>query len=149
MSLCRLIYKSISNITATEDAVLKKLQHQAAFKNKEFDICGILFSSDSKFLQILEGNPKHIRRLYSNIMKDKRHHAVELITYTDITKTEYSDWSMKLVDLNNLGSKYRKLLEQTTQTMFAQKYEDVIKAHRSIREIIKQMQTGMESNISE
>ena len=78
MNSCRLIYKSIANSTATNDSVLKKLEQQAASKNKEFGICGILFFSDDQFLQILEGQPKYVRRLFSNITKDERHQDVEV-----------------------------------------------------------------------
>ena len=147
MSSCRLIYKSIAYSMATNDAALTELEHQAAYNNKKFEICGILFFSDDRFLQVLEGDPKYVRRLYLNIIKDERHHDVELITYTEITKPEFTDWSMNLVDLNNLDSKYRELLEQNTQLMITQKYKEAMQAHREIKEVLEKMKTSMESNL--
>ncbi len=112
MNPCRLIYRSIAEAKVLNSDSLAYLENQSANNNRRYGICGLLIVSDGRFLQVLEGIPKFVNRIYSKIIQDDRHHDVELIDYKDIIKPEFIDWSMKVVDLDDLDSNTRDLLEK-------------------------------------
>ena len=110
MSIARLIYRSIADKQVLNTSSLLKLENQASNNNRKFNISGLLILSDGRFLQVLEGEPKFVNKIYNKIVQDKRHHDVELISYERVTKHEFNDWSMKLFNLENIAEPITKLL---------------------------------------
>ncbi len=43
---------------------------------------------------MLEGERAVVNRLYANIMKDPRHHDVQILAFDEITRRRYPAWSM-------------------------------------------------------
>jgi hypothetical protein len=46
------------------------------------------------FIQVLEGERSTVNRLYNTIIKDKRHHDVELVAIEEIDARKFPNWSM-------------------------------------------------------
>lgn len=46
------------------------------------------------FLQCLEGSRTNVNNAYHKILNDKRHSRIVLLDYKEITKREFSNWSM-------------------------------------------------------
>lgn len=58
------------------DLLIKSTKH-----NNDFDITGVLLSSDTNFFQLIEGEEEAVKILYAHIEKDTRHH--NLIKFVD------------------------------------------------------------------
>jgi len=87
---------------------LVKLENRAS-NNRRFNISGILVISGGRFLQVIEGQARFVNRLYANIVQDKRHQDVELISYAEVPKSEFIDWDMKVFSLDNIDENMREL----------------------------------------
>lgn len=112
MNLCHLIYKSIANNEAVCPEQLSKLINKASSNNRKLGLSGILAMSDSRFLKLLEGSSKFVNELYCKIVKDPRHHQVELISFEDNVHTEFTDWSMVLLELDKIDTSAQSFLRK-------------------------------------
>lgn len=110
MKTCRLIYRSIATKGVLNENLLARLENLASNNNRRFNISGILVVSNGRFLQVIEGQTRFINRLYSNIVQDKRHHDVELLSYSEVSQPEFIDWDMKVFSLDNIDESVRELL---------------------------------------
>ena len=81
---------------------IDKLVAQAAEKNAELGITGILMTSGRLFFQVIEGPAAEIDALYEIISNDERHVDVLLLNAEENVKTRiFPDWSMRKVDLDS------------------------------------------------
>ncbi len=112
MTPCRLIYRSIAGNEVLQPEQLSTLANNAANNNRRLGLHGILIISGNRFLQLLEGPSKHINELYCKIVKDPRHHQIELISFETLVKAEFIDWSMKLLELDKIDTGVRSLLSK-------------------------------------
>jgi hypothetical protein len=62
--------------------------------NQKLDITGLLLSSPSHFMQIMEGEEESVRSAYERICKDPRHHAHVILRETHIEERQFGDWTM-------------------------------------------------------
>lgn len=72
-----------ANILATASA------HNAAHA-----VTGVLCQGQGLYLQVLEGDRGEINRLYGRILRDPRHHDVQLLAFDEITARRYPRWTM-------------------------------------------------------
>lgn len=83
-------------------ADIDTLVQNAALKNKDLDITGILIASGRMFFQVIEGPSRHVDQLYDAIKKDTRHKNVYLLNSDwGVTSRMFPNWSMKRVDLDS------------------------------------------------
>ena len=115
MGRCRLIYQSISTEEIISNEALSALMGLAARNNQRDEITGLLLLSGDHFLQVLEGDSKKVNQLFGKIVRDERHHSVELISFESIGTSYFPDWSMRLVDLYNLPGDSRSSLMEKYQ----------------------------------
>ena len=81
------------------------LASQAAKKNAENDITGVLMAKGGVFFQIIEGPEDNIDRLFTNILKDPRHEKViTLGIQTGDLKRLFPNWHMKEINLDTTTS---------------------------------------------
>jgi hypothetical protein len=96
-----LIYSSVEQILFDEDQ-LKILLNQSRDFNQENNITGILLyvrgqqitKSKGRFMQLLEGDERIIRKLYEKIEKDNRHESVVLLQFGKYERRCFTDWSL-------------------------------------------------------
>lgn len=62
--------------------------------NARLDITGLLLFIDGGFLQILEGEERAVRELYSRIAADPRHSNLRLMLDRGVPARAFADWSM-------------------------------------------------------
>lgn len=93
MFLCRLIYVSETSLQPM-DAAVSEIINTAKAHNEQYDITGGLFLHDGYFVQCLEGRRGYVNQLYNSILKDIRHHNVQLLSFTDISERLFGQWSM-------------------------------------------------------
>ncbi len=110
MKRCRLIYRSLAKDSTLKSNAVADIYKTAQENNKKDGIVGILILSGKQFLQVLEGPVRYVNQLYHRIGNDPRHDKVELIKYELIDTPYFFDWSMKLLELDNLPAKDKEKL---------------------------------------
>ena len=82
--------------------------------NSRTGITGALLYQDGNFVQVLEGDKDQVRRLFTRIEADPRHHQVIEVVDGDIAEPDFPQWSMAFGDLSHdttqLGHQVRELL---------------------------------------
>jgi hypothetical protein len=62
--------------------------------NQKLELTGLLLSSPSHFMQILEGEEDVVRSAYERICRDPRHHAHVILRETRVDERQFGDWTM-------------------------------------------------------
>ncbi len=110
MTLYRLVYASqaIPNLGYAD---LADILTRSERNNASASITGMLCYGNGMFLQLLEGNRPSLSTTYHRIAQDPRHHSPELIYCAEVTHRHFTDWGMKVVDLNtNLSGPVQRVL---------------------------------------
>lgn len=91
--LSQLVYVSNRkpNCTAAE---IDKILESCKKNNPPLDITGVLLYSDTKFIQLVEGEAKVITSLYDKIKSDDRHSNAMMISYNPIKEKSFPSWHM-------------------------------------------------------
>lgn len=91
--LSQLVYVSNRkpNCTAAE---IDKILTSCKKNNPPLDITGILLYSETKFIQLVEGEAKVIMGLYDKIKADDRHSNTMMIAYSPIKEKSFPSWHM-------------------------------------------------------
>jgi len=93
MSLRQLIYVSALSPHA-EPACVVDILRVSASRNALNHITGMLLYAQGSFLQVLEGDPLTLSKLYLKICNDPRHtQALKLVEF-EIDEREFGQWSM-------------------------------------------------------
>lgn len=96
--LSTLIYRS--RLSRTFDpALLAGMVDRARARNVELQLTGILIFDGSHFLQVLEGVPESVDRLYEVICRDPRHDNVVELLRDYAAKRRFNNMGMALFDL--------------------------------------------------
>ncbi|MBB6236381.1 hypothetical protein HDC90_000992 [Pedobacter sp. AK013] len=144
-----LIYTSVESDLFNKDE-LKVLLNQCKDFNNRNNITGILLyvrgqqitKSKGRFMQLLEGDERIIRRLFKKIVNDERHESVALLQIGKYDRRCFTDWSVGFeqaaeelyqslsghFDLNDLVSRCNKLGATDVPLQFLQKLSSNNKA---------------------
>ncbi|QKG55722.1 BLUF domain-containing protein [Hymenobacter sp. BRD128] len=76
------------------EADLLQLLKQARGFNEQAGITGVLMYSGGRFIQVLEGCPAAVRRLFARIAADPRHGCLEKLADGRVPQREYKEWYM-------------------------------------------------------
>jgi hypothetical protein len=71
----------------------------AQANNAAHGVSGVLCQGQGLYLQVLEGERSVVNRLYAQIVQDRRHHDVQMLSFEEISKRRYPGWSMAHVSL--------------------------------------------------
>jgi nucleotide-binding universal stress UspA family protein len=88
-----LLYCSAA-IRPLHDEQLADLLEQARAHNKRNGITGLLCYDEGHFVQVIEGHPDEVNRLFARIERDPRHHHVQLLCRGTSARREFIDWHM-------------------------------------------------------
>ena len=91
--IARILYQS----TATQDfgsLALFKLLTEAQIRNAHLEITGHLLFQDGQFTQCIEGPAANVELLWQSVLRDKRHHNIELLVRHECTTRRFPEWSM-------------------------------------------------------
>ena len=97
--LVRLLYVSqpVGPVTTT---VTTSILEKSSANNKKLDITGVLCQGAGLWMQVLEGERTQVNTLYSQIMADRHHQNVQLLSIEEIERRRFGQWSMALVYLS-------------------------------------------------
>lgn len=102
-------------------AEVSRLAEQAAAKNQELGITGVLMTAGGLFFQILEGPKEPVEALYGSIVRDSRHTDVLLLgSEEDVAGRLFPDWSMKKIDLDERADARLDPLKSILEALVAQ-----------------------------
>jgi len=103
------------------DDEIEELASQAAKKNAENDITGVLMAKGGVFFQIIEGPEENIDRLFTNILKDIRHEKIITlgIQIGDL-KRLFPNWHMKEINLDTTTSERLQPVKAIIDAVHAQ-----------------------------
>ncbi|MAA79578.1 MAG: family 3 adenylate cyclase [Deltaproteobacteria bacterium] len=116
--------KRLRYISRASKGLTKKEMQQIALtsskRNKEKGLTGFLVHFSGLFFQILEGNDAIIDRLYfDKILKDPRHYDIVCLGVEYIEKeSQFADWSMKLIDIDDQTEIIPSVLQEVLLTLF-------------------------------
>lgn len=99
MSLVQLVYVSRMAMPLSGKQI-EDLGARAARKNALQDLSGLLIAGSGGFIQLLEGDPIRVIRLYDKIAADERHTAVEKVFFEEASTRIFGQWSMALLNLD-------------------------------------------------
>lgn len=80
---------------------VKEMLKLAQEKNAEHNVTGCLLYHKNQFLQLIEGEEATIKRLYANILYDRRHYDIKTVMERHTDTTLWSDWAMAFYDMSN------------------------------------------------
>ena len=100
----RMTYMSSFALAHSGDAI-DQIGRRSAERNAQDGISGVLLTLGSAFFfQIIEGDDDAVDNLYSRVLRDDRHtDIICLRTEHDIPERLFPDWSMNVLDLDDLG----------------------------------------------
>jgi hypothetical protein len=73
--------------------------------NGKLAVTGMLLYREGSFMQVLEGRPANVHRLYTRIESDPRHHEIKSILREPIAERIFPDWSMGFQDLDSADAR--------------------------------------------
>lgn len=91
--LSQLIYVSNRKASCTEEEI-DRILASCEKNNPPLAITGVLLISDTKFIQLVEGESKVILSLYDKIKKDTRHENPVMISFGPIKEKAFPSWHM-------------------------------------------------------
>ena len=105
----RLIYKS-KGIKEIDWETIESILHSAEKDNTEHEISGLLLSTNTHFLQILEGRYEDINDTFMKIARDDRHTDVKLISFEVTDARLFQGWGMRGIGVFNFNQDIEKML---------------------------------------
>ncbi len=91
--LSQLVYVSNRRPTCTSEEI-EKILASCKKNNPPLNITGVLLYSDTKFIQLVEGDAKVITTLYDKIKLDSRHNSPMMLSYGPIKEKSFPSWHM-------------------------------------------------------
>jgi Sensors of blue-light using FAD len=91
--LSQLVYVSNRKANCTPEEI-EKILASCKKNNPPLNITGVLLYSDTKFIQLVEGDAKVITTLYDKIKTDPRHDKTMMISYNPIQLKSFPSWHM-------------------------------------------------------
>lgn len=91
--LSQLVYVSNRKPSCTAEEI-EKILVSCKKNNPPLNITGVLLYSDTKFIQLVEGDAKVITTLYDKIKLDARHSNPMMLSYGPIKEKSFPSWHM-------------------------------------------------------
>ena len=135
----------ISTYTGTQDQLVENLTQistSSKKNNPEYEITGVLFYHNKRFMQVLEGEKQNLDKLMIKLLKDRRHGQIIRIVDAQVKERGFAKWNM---DTFKLDSDQQIDLELITQcTDLFQANPDITASHfvEMVRAILHYKQTS-------
>ncbi len=91
--LVRCVYAS--RAASPEDlSALDSILRQSRSNNGPRGITGMLCFAEGVFVQAIEGGRSEVSRLIGAILRDPRHHDMEIVSFEEISERQFGGWTM-------------------------------------------------------
>lgn len=111
MALGHLLYISDA-VQWISRADLESIREVSVRYNAEHDVTGVLFYSAGHFVQLLEGDPEEVRKLFRMIQRDARHRYLRLLVERPTDHRIFRDWNMGMLNLDQYSDAERRDLSE-------------------------------------
>jgi len=111
MSINQLVYisQAVRKMSADD---LNAIHRTAKSNNERIEVTGSLFYNGGWFLQVLEGPPATLAKLYKKIELDPRHKNSRILYDEPATFRTFPRWNMNMTNLDDRqADKYDELVE--------------------------------------
>jgi hypothetical protein len=115
--LSQLVYVSNRKPNCTAEEI-EKILVACKKNNPPLNITGVLLYSDTKFIQLVEGEAKVIMELYDKIKKDPRHSNAMMISYNPIQEKSFPSWHMGTKDLAKTDLQFKTDISADDRKIF-------------------------------
>jgi hypothetical protein len=97
-----IIYTSrLASCEAPVETVLASIRRQSRSRNPAIGVTGVLMFHAGRFLQVLEGEERHIRDLMARIALDARHAEMLVLVDEPISRRSLGEWNMETFEVAN------------------------------------------------
>jgi len=100
--LYEILYSSVAIQKFSADGI-QSLLSQCFENNKENDITGCMIYKKREFIQVIEGEKKHVKALFEKIKHDKRHTKVQIIWEGETKQRSFNQWLMGFYNFDELN----------------------------------------------
>lgn len=91
--MIHIIYVSTA-VEPMSDEELKDLLRLCRDCNERNQITGMLLYKNGHFMQVIEGDKAPVTQLMDNILRDIRHHNIDIMRRENIPSRDFPDWTM-------------------------------------------------------
>ena len=91
-----LVYLSES-LTEFSDSDVEELAHYSCLFNRQIQVTGYLYFSESRFIQYLEGEASDVDKVMKLISQDPRHEILYQVELNNVEDRLFPSWSMRHV----------------------------------------------------
>ncbi len=98
--MINLVYVSSATRLMSKNELVELLEISRK-NNAAMGITGILLYKDGNFMQLIEGEPEQIDKLYHKIGLDPRHTGMTKLYRREITERSFPDWQMGFKNLSD------------------------------------------------
>ncbi len=115
--LSQLVYVSNRKSNCTQQEI-DKILASCEKNNPSLNITGVLLYSETKFIQLVEGDAKVIMTLYDKIKLDSRHSNCMMISYGPIKEKAFPSWHMGTKKLSGNDVEFKTDITTEDKTIF-------------------------------
>jgi hypothetical protein len=94
-----IVYVSTAKRLLSEEELLDLLM-ASRIKNDVINITGMLLYGEGTFMQVLEGEPDELDKLFGSIKEDSRHKNIITLITGVITDRNFPEWRMAFASVN-------------------------------------------------
>lgn len=115
--LSQLVYVSNRKPNCTAEEI-DKILASCKKNNPPLNITGVLLFSETKFIQLVEGDAKVIMALYDKIKKDNRHSLPVMISYNPIPEKSFPSWHMGSRNISKTEIQFKTDISKDDKVVF-------------------------------
>jgi Sensors of blue-light using FAD len=134
--LSQLVYVSTRKPNCTGEEI-EKIVESCRKNNAPLKITGVLLYSETKFIQLVEGEAKTIMGLYDKIKKDNRHTNPVMISYNPINEKSFPSWHMAKRSFTNAELEFKTDISQEDKKTFSSLLNGSEEAGQKVLNLLK------------
>jgi hypothetical protein len=115
--LSHLVYVSNRTPNCTQEEI-ENILASCKKNNPPLMVTGVLLYSETKFIQLVEGDAKVIMPLYDKIKKDPRHSSPIMISYGPIKEKSFPSWHMATKNISKNAVDYKTDISKDDKAVF-------------------------------
>lgn len=115
--LSQLVYVSNRKAACTQGEI-EKILVACKKNNPPLNITGVLLYSDTKFIQLVEGDAKVIMSLYDKIKLDSRHSNPMMLSYGAIKEKTFPSWHMGTKNIGGNEVDFKTAISPDDKVLF-------------------------------
>ncbi|MFB3430808.1 MAG: BLUF domain-containing protein [Phycisphaerales bacterium] len=95
--LRHIVYVSRRAAGLTDYQVVDGIVLPAMTRNRRLDLSGCIWFDHGYFFQVIEGPAAELAIVFESIERDKRHHALQVLSAQNIERRDFERFSMRLI----------------------------------------------------